>query len=214
MGADWQAYQLLPWIVAVALASVPAWLDLVYREVPESFWVTGSKVGLVVSLLTYLKAYPLRLLAVFYGLSLAGAGIVGAASLLGLMGEGDFWASLALAVTIPAPPPGSVIPPVYLVLFFASIGELVARAFISWRVCGSISCLMGAEVACDSLISRLRWWFPIGSDVKSAIPSEASVRACQGGRSKVTAEPGLPYVAFILLALPVALALELAIRVA
>lgn len=213
MGPGWQPYQLLPWLVAFGMSLAPAWLDLEYREVPESFWVTGSKVGLLASLLTYLRVYPVGVLLAFYGLSLLGAGIVGLASLLGFMGEGDFWAALAIAVTIPAPLPGSPIPPIYFVLLVASTSELLARVVLSLRVCGSVSCLRGAQVECAYLLSSLRWWFPVGSDVRSSVPSEASVRACQGGKNKVVAEPGLPYVTFILLALPVALALELAFRV-
>ncbi len=205
---------ILPWLVAIAMAAVPAKLDWDYREVPESFWVTGSKVGLAVSLAAYSGFYPIRSLAVFYGLSLLGAGSVGLASLLGLMGEGDFWAVLAIALTLPAPPPGGIIPPIYLVLLIASGAELVARAVIAKRVCGSLACVRGAEVSCSALVGGLRWWFPSGTDVTSAVPSEASVRACQGGREKVRAEPGLPYVTFILLALPVSLALEVVLRVA
>lgn len=214
MGPGWQPYQLLPWVVAFGMSVAPAWLDLKYREVPESFWVTGSKIGLLASLLTYLRVYPVGVLVIFYGLSLLAAGIVGLASLMGFMGEGDFWAALAIAVTIPAPLPGSPVPPIYFVLLVASTLELLARALLSVRVCGSFSCMRGAQVECEYLLTALRWWFPVGSDVRSAVPSEASVRACQGGKTKVAAEPGLPYVTFILLALPVALALELAFRVA
>jgi len=204
----------LPWLVAVAMTIWPTVLDIKYREVPEHFWVTGSKLGLAVSLVTYLGLYPPRLLAAYYGLSLLGAGVVGLASLLGLMGPGDFWAALALSLTLPAPLPGSlVIPPIYIVLFVASLAELASRAIISYRVCGSLSCLDGAVVPCSMLLRELKWWFPVTSRAVSDVPSEAVIRACPNANGQVKARPGLPYVAFILLALPASLAVEALVRV-
>ncbi|MGC9210451.1 MAG: hypothetical protein ACP5FT_04225 [Acidilobus sp.] len=211
-GQPWPAL-LLPWLVAIALSVEPARLDLLYREVPEEFWVVGSKIGFAVSLITYLRFYGVRTLAAYYGLSLIGASAVGLASALGLMGQGDFLAVLALSLTIPAPFPGSALPPIYLVIIIASIAEVTARALIALRTCGSLRCVGGAEVTCERLIAELRWWFPVGADFTSDVPSEAAVRACQGGRGSVKAQPGLPYVTFILLALPLALVVDALIRV-
>ncbi|MGC9071134.1 MAG: hypothetical protein ACP5HK_00330 [Acidilobus sp.] len=211
-GQPWQ-FLLLPWVVALLMTFEPARLDLLYREVPEQFWITGSKVGIAVSLITYLRFYSPLSLAIYYGLSLVGAGAVGLASILGLMGEGDFLATLAIALTVPAPFPGGLLPPIYLVIVVASAAELLTRALISYRMCRSLRCLGGAEVPCSRLVRDLRWWFPAGSDLTTEVPSEAALRACQGDGDKVKAQPGLPYVTFILLALPVAVALSAILRV-
>ncbi len=205
----------LPWAVAAAYSALPAYLDFKYRQVPEHFWYLGGKVGAVVGLLTALSYEPLRLLLVLYAFSMLAAGAVALSSALGGMGLGDLWASMAIALTLPAPLPGSVpLPPSLLVVLYAAAAEISTRALIAARLCRPLrlGCLGRIEVPCGRLL-RMRWWFPAESSVTSDEPTEAVVEACQGDKSSVVARPGLPFVTFILIALPLAFLTEALLRV-
>jgi preflagellin peptidase FlaK len=200
----------LPWALTAAVAIYPAVLDAQYRSVPEHLWYLGAKVVAVISFIAYLGLYPLRLLAAFYLESLVAPAAVALAAALGFMGAGDVWASLAIALMIPAPPPGSIMPPSLLIVLLASLLEVTARpivAYIKARQLGGRWEGLKVILSCGNA-HRTRWWFPVGSSAVSESPSEAIARACSND-SEVVLEPGMPFVTFILIALPLALLLEL-----
>lgn len=209
MWPDW-----LPWLLAAAVTAYPAYLDYRYREVPEHIWMLGGQAGAVVAFLTYSRLYPPRLLGLWYLFGAAAPAAAAAGVLTGSLGPGDLWAAIALWLMVPAPPPGSLLPPPLLVVLWAAVLELAARAAVSLRVCGGPGCLASARVPCR-LLRDMRWWFPVGADVASDEPSEAVARACSGrpGDYEVRARPGMPFVTFILIALPLAYASEALIRV-
>lgn len=207
---EWLPLSLLPWALAAIVSTPPAVLDFLYRSVPEHLWYLGGKVVAVVSFLIYLKIYPFRLLLLFYLESLIAPAAVGVSTVTGFMGAGDLWASLAISLMLPAPPPGSLMPPSLLVILLAAVIELISRPLVTAVTAARLGLRargLSVLMPCD-MASRIRWWFPKGSSAVKEVPSEAISRACQEG-SEVRLQIGMPFVTFILIALPLALVLEL-----
>jgi preflagellin peptidase FlaK len=207
---EWSSLSLLPWALVAVVSLPPAVLDFLYRSVPEHLWYVGGKVVAVISFLIYLKIYPFRLLTMFYLESLAAPAAVGASVAMGLMGAGDLWASLAVSLMLPAPPPGSLMPPSLLVILLAAAMELVSRPLVTAATAAKLGLRargLSMSVPCD-MAHRVRWWFPEGASAVKEVPSESISRACQGG-GEVRLQVGMPFVTFILIALPLALVLEL-----
>mgnify|MGYP001770652388 CR=1 FL=1 len=192
-----------------ALSVAPAALDYMFRSVPEAIWYLGGKVVVVLSVLIYLTMYPPMELAVYYLASAIASAAVAAAALLGYMGMGDLWATLVISLSLPVPPGGSGLPPSLLIILVASLAEVVTRLFasvvVSRRLGGRRSGL-GVIVPCNRA-GELSWWFPpskLGSeDIFGAV-----AKACESS-DEVKLEPGMPFVLFLLIAIPVTLILEL-----
>jgi len=201
---------LLDAVYTLAALAIPAVQDIVYREIPPEYWVPVGLLGAALGVSAGMQACTPHLLRASLLLGLIIVLVGGILYLVGLLGGGDVYALAFLAVSIPCPLRGGVLPPVYEVLFYAIIVETLYRVLTLWRACGPRCTLTirGVPVKAYELLAegRFRWWIIHGVGVEDDELDVELALAEEPGR-QVLAVPGSPMVAFLLLGLILYLAL-------
>ncbi len=189
-------------------------LDIKYREVPLWLWYVGSKIGIVISLISFSFYYSIQTLIVYYSISIFSVFGLFIAYIIGHMGAGDMWASIFLALSLPINPFGGIFPPILLTLLIASLLELLTRTFLTLKECKNFSrrCFSAAPIKARDLLSmkKYKWYFAQSSTKNISIdePHETIIEESNGNLDNIVwAQPGLPYILFILISLPVSLIL-------
>ncbi|MGC9134040.1 MAG: hypothetical protein C0171_05790 [Caldisphaera sp.] len=209
--------KMLPYFLVVlnfAIFIPASVLDIKYREVPLWYWYVGSKIGLVVSILAFSFYYPIKVLLIYYSISIFSVLGLLIAYLMGHMGAGDLWASIFLALSLPINPFGGFLPPILLTLLIASILELLTRTILTVKDCRNMKlnkrCLSAAPIKARELLNnkKYRWYFAQKSTKNISIdePHETIIEESNGNLNEIVwAQPGLPYILFILISLPISL---------
>ncbi len=194
----------------LAAFTIPAVQDIVYREIPPEYWVPVGLLGAALGVSAGMQVCTLHLLRASLLLGLMIAIVGGALFLVGLLGGGDVFALIFLAVSLPCPLRGGILPPVYEALFYAIIGETLYRVIVLWRACGPRCTLTirGVPVKAYELLTerRFKWWVIHGVGVEDDGLDVELALAEEPGK-QVQAAPGSPMVAFLLLGLILYLAL-------
>jgi preflagellin peptidase FlaK len=189
-------------------------LDIKYREVPLWVWYIGSKTGIVLSIIAFSFYYPIKILLVYYTISILSVLGLLIAYLIGHMGAGDLWGSIFLALSLPINPFGGFLPPILLTLLIASVLELLTRTILTVRDCKNMKlnkrCFSAAPIRAKDLLNnkKYRWYFAQNSTKNISVdePHETIVEESNGNLNKIVwAQPGLPYILFILISLPISL---------
>ncbi|MFP3144346.1 MAG: hypothetical protein RXQ93_04955 [Caldisphaera sp.] len=189
-------------------------LDIKYREVPLWVWYIGSKTGIVLSIIAFSFYYPIKILLVYYTISILSVLGLLIAYLIGHMGAGDLWGSIFLALSLPINPFGGFLPPILLTLLIASVLELLTRTILTVRDCKNMKlnkrCFSAAPIRAKDLLNnkKYRWYFAQNSTKNISVdePHETIVEESNGNLNEIVwAQPGLPYILFILISLPISL---------
>ncbi|MFP3295170.1 MAG: prepilin peptidase [Caldisphaera sp.] len=189
-------------------------LDIKYREVPLWVWYIGSKTGIVLSIIAFSFYYPIKILLVYYTISILSVLGLLIAYLIGHMGAGDLWGSIFLALSLPINPFGGFLPPILLTLLIASVLELLTRTILTLRDCKNMKlnkrCFSAAPIRAKDLLNnkKYRWYFAQNSTKNISVdePHETIVEESNGNLNEIVwAQPGLPYILFILISLPISL---------
>jgi Flp pilus assembly protein protease CpaA len=174
-------------------------LDYLYREVDPELWVPGLLLGLPLGAACALQHGSLAL--PYYAVGGVIVILVGVLFLLGFMGGADFYATLLLALVLPAPPRWSLgLPPVLVVTLYAAVLSVLHSIFIAWRASGKPVFYPRLSVSARIYLAdgRFRWWIPTGAHVEELEDYIFEVAARDG---TVRIAPGTPHVTHIFLAL-------------
>ncbi|MGC8566781.1 MAG: hypothetical protein ACP5I6_05220 [Caldisphaera sp.] len=199
----------------IVIFSITSYLDIKYREVPIYIWYFSSKVGLILSFIAFYYYYPLNTLIIYYLISILSILGIVIAHFIGHLGGGDLWASVFLALSLPINPFGGFLPPILLILLYSAILELSTRIFLTSSECIKAKiykrkCLTSAPIKGIDLINndKYKWYFAEKSTKNISIddPHETILLESKGDLNKIIwVQPGLPFLVFILISIPLAL---------
>ncbi|MCE4607915.1 MAG: hypothetical protein F7B61_03015 [Caldisphaeraceae archaeon] len=207
--------------LVIGVLSLTSYYDIKYREVDTYIWYLSIKIGFVLSFTSFYFLYPIRVLLFYYLISLLSIIGIAIAYLTGHIGGGDLWASAFIALSLPINPLGGILPPIILILLIGALLELSTRTFMNISACRKANifnkrCLSSSPIKAYDLIkeNKYKWYFAVSTskDISCDDPHETVLMESKGDFNKIIwAEPGLPFLVFILISIPVGLLLGMMI---